>query len=304
MLFPCGDIQLPDSPLNTPEEYINGREPGRWFAALRWLAVLSIIAGSVQAANPWTQVETPASGQPESIGTTNAGCINGATALPLDGPGYLVMRPDRNRRFGHPELVKFVRKLGRQVLEQGIGTLLVGDLSQPRGGPMSSMHRSHQSGLDVDLWFWLPRDIGRRLPSETEREQWHAPSMLDSDNISLQPEHWTEAQVELLRLAAEHPGVDRIFVHPVIKRELCHNQAGSQWLYKLRPWWGHDHHLHVRLRCPPEEPRCVSQQPLPPGDGCDATLAWWFTDEARQQPSKPYEAPDLPAACLALINES
>jgi penicillin-insensitive murein endopeptidase len=214
------------------------------------------------------------------------------------------MRTSRNRHYGHPQLVKFVQDLGQQVDELGIGTLLVGDLSQPRGGPMSSMHRSHQSGLDVDLWFWLPRNIAVRSLSATEREQWHAPSMLATDGDSLHPVNWTAAQDELLRLVARHPAVDRVFVHAVIKRELCHRWAGSQWLRKLRPWWGHQHHLHARLRCPPGETRCVSQQPLPSGDGCDESLAWWFSEEAKQRPAKPSTVFDLPAACLALINES
>jgi penicillin-insensitive murein endopeptidase len=291
---------LMDSPLDTSEEGGTGQEPGRWFATLLWLVILSSLTSSVQAGNPWAEVETPTSGQTETIGATNAGCINGAMALPLEGPGYLVMRPERNRRYGHPELVKFIQALGRQVQEQGIGTLLVGDLSQPRGGPMSSMHRSHQSGLDVDLWYWLPRDIGQPSPTANEREQWQAPSMLDSDHISLHPDRWSEAQAQLLHLAAGHPGVDRIFVNPVIKHELCRSRAGSQWLRKLRPWWGHADHLHVRLRCPPGETHCVTPQPLPSGDGCDASLTWWFTDEARQRPGTPSKAPELPAACLAL----
>jgi len=261
------------------------------------------MAGWVEAANPWTRIVAPSRGEAESIGASNAGCVSGATALPLDGPGYRVMRPSRNRAYGHPDLVKFIRSLGRQVEEGEMGTLLVGDLSQPRGGPMSSMHRSHQTGLDVDLWFWLPHDIGERSLTRNERERWNAPSMLASDRTSLDPKHWSKDQAELLRLVAQYSEVDRVFVNPVIKRELCRTQAGSQWLGKLRPWWGHDDHLHVRLGCPKGERRCVSQDSLPSGDGCDATLAWWFTDDAKLRLAKPSEAPDLPAACLALINQ-
>ena len=275
----------------------------RWSGALFCLIMLFSMTGSAQAANPWTKVKTPTTGQAEAIGTTNAGCVAGAMTLPLDGPGYRVMRPSRNRRFGHPELVSFIRNLGRQIEEEGVGTLLVGDLSQPRGGPMSSLHRSHQSGLDVDLWFWLPHDIGKRSLSRREREQWQAPSMLTADKASLDPTLWTTEQASLLRLVAQHAEVERVFVNPVIKRELCRTQAASPWLYKLRPWWGHDDHLHVRLRCPRGETHCVSQEPLPAGDGCDASLAWWFTDEARQRPSKPSRAPELPSACLALIKQ-
>jgi len=275
-----------------------------------WLAIPLLVSLTLAAAaadpapdaDVWAKVRTPAPGKPEAIGLASGGCVSGAQALPLDGPGYRVMRPSRNRRFGHPELVGFVQALGRQIQERDLGTLLVGDLGQPRGGPMPSMHRSHQSGLDVDLWFWLPRDIGERTLSTDERERWSAPGMLSPNHRSLDPARWTPAQAALLQLAARHPEVDRIFVNPLIKQALCRSRAGSGWLRKLRPWWGHADHLHVRLRCPPGEGRCLSQDPLPAGDGCDTSLAWWFTDEARQRPSGPPGTPTLPAACLALID--
>ena len=277
----------------------------RWFYVFFCfcLLVLSAILNMAQAANPWTKVNAPTKGQPEAIGATNAGCVSGALALPMDGPGYRVMRPSRNRYYGHPDLVRFIQTLGRQIEGRGIGTLLVGDLSQPRGGPMSSMHRSHQSGLDVDLWFQLPHGIDERSLSKYEREQWQAPSMLTSDGVSLHPQNWTIDQAEMLRLVAQHPEVDRVFVNPVIKREMCRTQSGGQWLHKLRPWWGHDDHLHVRLRCPPGEIQCESQGSLPAGDGCDESLAWWFSEEAKQKSAKPSEPPELPKACLALINQ-
>ena len=275
----------------------------RRFVALPWLLVLAAAAGPASGGNPWASFASPGSGKAEAIGQASAGCVDGAQELPLDGTGYRVMRPSRNRRFGHPELVEFVQTLGRQITEKGIGTLLVGDLSQPRGGPMSSMHRSHQSGLDVDLWFWLPQGISNRVLTSNEREKWSAPSMLAADGVKLHPRQWTTNQQELLHLAAQHPDVDRVFVNPAIKRELCHSQAGSPWLHKVRPWWGHDDHLHVRLRCPPADTRCVPQEPIPSSNGCDASLNWWFTAEAKQRPTgPPPSAPELPAACLALLN--
>jgi hypothetical protein len=35
--------------------------------------------------------------------------------------------------------------------------LYIGDISQPRGGPMTSGHASHQIGLDADIWMLPPR---------------------------------------------------------------------------------------------------------------------------------------------------
>ena len=38
-----------------------------------------------------------------------------------------------------------------------------------------------------------------------------------------------------------------------------------------------------RLKCPLNNPDCRGQEAIPDGDGCDATLAWWFSEEARQR---------------------
>jgi penicillin-insensitive murein endopeptidase len=72
----------------------------------------------------------------------------------------------------------------------------------------------------------------------------------------------------------------------------------------VRPWWGHHYHFHVRLACPDDSPGCVDQPPPPGGDGCDATLDWWFTDEPWQpsdtEPKPLLRLGDLPAACRTL----
>ena len=73
---------------------------------------------------------------------------------------------------------------------------------------------------------------------------------------------------------------------------------------KIRPWWGHNYHFHVRLLCPSGSPQCREQAPPPPGDGCGKQLDWWFTEEARHPPSpprKPLRLGDLPPACAALV---
>jgi penicillin-insensitive murein endopeptidase len=286
-----------------------GKIPSRATHFALALLLLTASAGCADfAGNPWAKVRTVSYGTPQAIGLASAGCVRGAMALPLDGVGYHVMRSSRKRFYGHPNLIGFIQTLGRQLEDRGIGTMLVGDIGQPRGGPTISMHRSHQSGLDVDIWFWLPPDLGSRPLTDAEREGWDAPSVLGADRRSLHPMLWTPDHVEMLRMAAAHPEVDRIFVHPAIKQELCARETDRVWLKKLRPWWGHDDHLHVRLRCPTGESLCVSQEPIPPGDGCDGSLAWWFSDEARLKAprgtSEPPPMPRLPAACTALLKGS
>ena len=45
------------------------------------------------------------------------------------------------------------KRLAESGKRVGWNGLLIGDMSQPRGGPMLNGHSSHQIGLDVDIWF-------------------------------------------------------------------------------------------------------------------------------------------------------
>jgi penicillin-insensitive murein DD-endopeptidase len=261
-------------------------------------------AGST--AQDWAKITIPTQESSQSIGTYTSGCISGAATLPLDGQGYQVMRLSRHRYYGHPNLIGFIQHLGRFSAEQKLGSLLIGDLGQPRGGPTLSGHRSHQSGLDVDIWFLLSEQAGNRQLTANERETWSAPSVVNMQNDTIDYRHWSLDQAKVLEAAARQPEVDRIFVNPSIKQELCTTKSAGagEWLRKIRPWWKHDDHFHVRLKCPPHSPHCASQEPLPAGDGCDASLAWWFSAEAKA-PSKsvPLPPPPLPALCEQLLKQ-
>jgi penicillin-insensitive murein DD-endopeptidase len=260
------------------------------------------ITSSTSLARTWGDVQEPIRGTPQAIGSYAAGCIQGAISLPPEGRGYQVMRPHRRRFFGHPLLVRYLQELGAAADQKGFGGLLIGDLGQPRGGPMSFGHRSHQNGLDADIWFWRPRD-GIVL-TVADREIIAAPSMLIPDGKGLDVQQWSPRHAGVLRLAVGFDVVARIFVNPVIKRALCEQFPGASWLQKLRPWWGHDDHFHVRLRCPSGETTCQDQDPLPAGDGCGAELVWWFSEEARQ-PRPPVDSAKvpLPAACEAILRK-
>jgi penicillin-insensitive murein DD-endopeptidase len=250
-------------------------------------------------------VKLPAVSPPVSAGFYSKGCITGAIAVPVDGPAWQVMRLSRNRRWGHPDLIKTIEKLALDGQKVGWNGLLVGDISQPRGGPMLTGHASHQIGLDADIW--LTPMPSRRLTG-AEREDLSATSMLKGDGLYVDPDVWTPGQAAILKLAASNSQVERIFVHPGIKKKLCDTVKGDRgWLSKVRPYWGHNYHFHMRLKCPAGSSNCRGQEPTAKGDGCGDALAWWFTDEPWKpaktpgKPKKPILLKDLPPVCATIL---
>ncbi|HVH75525.1 MAG TPA: penicillin-insensitive murein endopeptidase [Stellaceae bacterium] len=246
--------------------------------------------------------KSAASGPPEAIGGYSRGCLEGAVELPADGPHWEVMRPSRDRAWGHPALIGFIERLAQRLPAAGWPGLLVGDIAQPRGGPMLTGHESHQIGLDADIW--LTPMPPRRL-SAAEREEMSAENVVAADGEDVDRAVWSPRYRRLLEAAARRPRVARVFVNPAIKRALC-REAGVDraWLDKIRPWWGHKTHFHLRLACPAGDRLCRNQLPPPPGDGCGKELAWWFTPAGRHPPARPPKKPlrlaDLPRACAAL----
>ncbi len=279
---------------------------------MRLSAVLLLALLAVPAhAKEWGDVRTPVPGPARALGGPASGCLAGAERLPSEGLGYQAVRVSRNRHWGHPTTVAFVKDMGARARQAGFGDLYIGDLAQPRGGPMASLHGSHQNGLDVDIWFNLDPKPGLAAPA---REDIAIVKLTASDERSVDPALWRPDHARLLRMAADDPRVDRILVHFAIKKHLCETAAGDRaWLRKLRPWRGHNEHFHVRLVCPAGSPDCVQQAAIPAGDGCDQTLEWWFLnaeerrrrDEAaaREQPRVPAgpPRPKLPAQCASIL---
>jgi penicillin-insensitive murein endopeptidase len=238
------------------------------------------------------------------IGSYTSGCIRGAVPLPINGPGWQVMRLSRNRNWGHPNLVSFVERFAADVRGDGWPGLLIGDMAQPRGGPMSSGHASHQVGLDVDIWL---NPMPGHLLSIDERESLSAVSLVKTGKYQVDPARFSLRHTALIRRAALFPEVERIFVNPGIKKALCATAGEDKaWLAKVRPWYGHDAHFHVRLRCPEGQTSCRPQQPTPKGDGCGGDLSWWLSQtpwfpKDLPGPARPTSLSSLPAACRAVL---
>jgi penicillin-insensitive murein DD-endopeptidase len=252
----------------------------------------------------------PAAMSTRVIGFYAHGCIAGARPLPINGETWQVMRLSRNRYWAHPEMVALVERLSARVhKEAGWPGILVGDMSQPRGGPMFTGHASHQVGLDADIWLTPMPD--RRLSRE-EREETSAVMMVRDDRLDIDPKVWKPGHLMLIRAAAQEPSVQRVFVNAAIKKALCREARGDRsWLSRVRPMYGHDYHFHIRIKCPPGSTECESQPEPADGEGCStADLAYWFKDEVLHpkppaeppKPKPPLTMAQLPAACRQVLS--
>jgi penicillin-insensitive murein endopeptidase len=245
---------------------------------------------------------TPAPLEARVIGYYTHGCVAGAKALPITGKTWQVMRLSRHRNWGHPNLIAFLERLAEKVPSVGWNGLLVGDLAQPRGGPMLTGHWSHQVGLDADIWLTPMPD---RVLTVKEREEMMATNVVADDWNDVNPSIWSQKYVDLLKTAAKDPEVERVLINPAIKKALCRDVKGDRsWLHTMRPVFGHNYHFHVRIRCPKNSPDCKAQPAPPHDEGCGSDLNWWFSDKARNikfGKRAPLLMSALPAACRKVL---
>lgn len=242
------------------------------------------------------------------FGGYSKGCLAGGDMLPETGPTWQAMRLSRNRNWGHPVTIDYIKDLSAKAAQQpGWNGLYIGDISQPRGGPMLTGHRSHQLGLDIDIWM-LPAN--RLNLTAAERESISSISMR-RDRGAYVNRSWTKQHHEILKAAASDPRVARIFVFPGAKVQMCDDAKGDRaWLRKIRPWWGHHYHFHVRLNCPDGKTGCVNQDPPPKGDGCDDARQWVQDilfppppdpNAPKPKPRRELQMTDLPQQCVAVL---
>ena len=212
-------------------------------------------AQSSLAKDVFGHVGGPTGGASAAFGSYSRGCFNGGAQLPETGPTWQAMRLSRNRNWGHPDLVNFLVGLSQAATKMGWRGLYVGDMSQPRGGPMLSGHASHQLGLDADIWMLQPSSLNL---SPQQRENLSSITVVASNGLSVNS-NFTASHAAIIQSAAMDPRVDRIFLDAAIKVAMCQaNGNRGAWLQKLRPTPNHDYHFHVRLNCPPGNRGCVN----------------------------------------------
>lgn len=252
---------------------------------------------------------TPSQGPAVAIGNYSQGCAQGLVQMAESGPSWQSMRLSRDRHWGHPVMIDFLQGLSRAAQQAGWQGLYIGDISQPRGGPMTSGHASHQIGLDADIWMLPPSSLQL---SRQQRENLSSVSVVAGNGTALSS-HWSGAHMAIMRAAARDPRVERIFVDPVAKVAMCQAETGNRdWLRKIRPINNHDHHFHIRMNCPAGS-ICPTPNPIPAGDGCAEAQEWINIriDPSRARPTPPdpdyrhprtYRMSDLPRQCATVAS--
>ena len=227
--------------------------------------------------------------------------------LPESGPTWQAMRLSRNHHWGNPAMIDFIEDLSRTATEAGWKGLYVGDIAQARGGPVKG-HASHQTGLDVDIWFTPPPRLDL---SRADRERLSAISVRAADQRHLNA-NWTPSHAYILEAAARDPRVNRIFVTAPGQARRCAPRPDAA----TRPGCARSGRGGTTTtistcasNCPAGARGCVDQDPLPPGDGCKDAV-WWVTDALlppdpnapKPQPKPPLRLADLPPQCAEVLS--
>lgn len=170
-----------------------------------------------------------------------------------------VRKSSRERAYGYPSLVLMLHRSARDVAKAASGSvLLIGDLSTRSGGPLSG-HRSHQSGRDADVGFYVTNLEGRPIPSKEFVAFGGDGAARDGSGVRfddrrnwLLVESWVKdrraglahvfvsdpLRARLLRYAREHP------------RHAPYAEKAMVLLQQPENGEPHDDHFHVRISCP------------------------------------------------------
>jgi penicillin-insensitive murein endopeptidase len=285
---------------------------------MRWLALVVVLAGCAE-------LGVVSDGTSISVGKPSRGHLIDGVRLPDRGEGFVtrVVWQSRNNRFGTDELVGLVTAVARRMQPQAPDvSLVVADLSGRGGGERGAFHRSHQSGRDVDLLYYM-RDASSQPMTPDAMHVFNAAGRAtDGTGITIDvPRTWLLVK-ELV--TAPEATVQWVFMYePIASRLIDHaRKIGEPDAVIVRVRRAlrqpgdsarHDDHLHVRVYCQAADRAygCVDIGPMElyaerqtePPPLADLLAALTAGAPAAAPPSAPAGAM-LPAAAAASVSAS
>ena len=189
--------------------------------------------------------------------------VRGMRLRESDYVRYVGEYAPHGRFYGTWELVQLLERAARRVAFRLPGAKLsVGELSRPGGGRVDG-HRSHESGRDVDLGFYVTRSDGEPLYT-------YAFAAFDARGHGVAPNQYLRfddaRNWELVAklLSDGETRVQYIFVASYLKQRLldeARRRGAPGGLIErakaalVQPAHGHPHHnhFHVRVYCGPAD---------------------------------------------------
>lgn len=198
----------------------------------------------------------------QAIGSVNEGRLENAIDMlalqkEKDPAGFKMIRPERKSYFATSEMAHLISVMGDFTKKQMPGhSMTIGDISYKNGGKIGS-HKSHQTGLDVDVAFYFN--------NKTFLGYFASGVLIDKPHGSWMVQEQWALYKELVRTQL----VDRIFIHRVLKKSLCEQAIKSgefskdqtsglvyETLRRLIADGEHFTHFHLRAKCSKAQTRC------------------------------------------------
>jgi len=227
----------------------------RFGASFVFALVLAQLASEFSRANDLTT----------SVGYYSQGSIREASALPLQGTGFVKIFANRARYYGSAEITSLIVDSAKELQKRfpSPDRIQIADLSAQKGGFIGG-HVSHQNGLDADIAFIRLNQTEQ--PPRFDQTKNHGFQEVFVKNGKISENFDALRNWELIRILFESGKVQRIFMDQEIKQSLCrHLKATNQLLHyknivsRIRIESDHTAHMHVRLYCPKGNSECKAQ---------------------------------------------
>lgn len=228
----------------------------------------SVITKTAPASAAKKEPTMPAS----SVGSPNEGKLVGGVKLDTsDGTVRVVPAYTRgDTRWGLPALIHMMERAAKKVAKKSPGSVLgVGDISHKNGGDIF-LHRSHESGRDADIAFYVVDQRGKNLLPDTfvTFQGSIESSSMPGARFDV-PRNWALVQAMLEDPIAR---VSHIFVADPLRRMLLahaktrvlpaiYNRAAAVMMQPSNAL-PHDNHFHVRISCPASMRKSCVEYPI------------------------------------------